>query len=100
MAQRRHERAEAGQRVSSRSLRRERYAAGERYFPGLPLLLPILLFCLPAMAALIRALILDESNLPQAIPTLQEALARQVPDAVTVEALRRCVNRGCPLAED
>ena len=50
-APRRHERAEACQRVSSRSLRRERYAAGERYFPGLLLLLLLLLFCPPAMAA-------------------------------------------------
>ena len=47
-----------------------------------------------------RALIRDESNLPEAIHPLQVALARQVPDAVTVEALRRCVNRGRPFAED
>ena len=50
--------------------------------------------------ALLRTLIQDESNLPEAIPALQVALARQVPDAVTVAALRRCVNRGCPFAED
>ena len=38
------------------------------------------------LVALIHALILEDSNLPEAIHTLQVAVAKQVPDAVTVEA--------------